>query len=134
MKVIVCVDNKGGMLFNQRRQSRDRELITDIEWFVGKGVVRCNAFSAELFGDSKINPEVSEEFLDEADDWDFCFVENKALVPYMEKIQQLVVYQWNRDYPADVFLDLPIEQFLKVETVEFAGKSHEKITRQVYVR
>ena len=30
MRVIVCLDDKGGMTFNNRRQSRDRVLIADV--------------------------------------------------------------------------------------------------------
>ena len=30
MKVIVCVDDNNGMMFNNRRQSRDRILIEDV--------------------------------------------------------------------------------------------------------
>ena len=30
MKLAVCIDNGGGMIFNHRRQSRDRELIRDL--------------------------------------------------------------------------------------------------------
>ena len=35
MKIIVCLDDYGGMLFNSRRQSRDRMLIDDIMMDLG---------------------------------------------------------------------------------------------------
>ena len=30
MQIIVCLDTKNGMMFNHRRQSRDREVLNDI--------------------------------------------------------------------------------------------------------
>lgn len=134
MKVILCIDDKGGMLFNHRRQSRDCKLMEDVAWFVGGGVLCCNEYSAKLFAETKIEPVVSEDFLETAEAWDFCFVEDKPLASYLGKIQQLVIYKWNRTYPADFYLDLKLNDFMRVETVEFPGNSHEKITREVYVR
>ena len=36
MKIIVCLDDYGGMLFNHRRQSRDRVLIADVMQDMGE--------------------------------------------------------------------------------------------------
>jgi hypothetical protein len=47
-----------------------------------------------------------------------------------------VVYRWNRRYPGDVFFDLDVSAapWRCVETEEFVGSSHEKITKEVYVK
>ena len=37
---------------------------------------------------------------------DVCFIENQALPPYEKNIEALIVYRWNRIYPADVYLDI----------------------------
>lgn len=37
-------------------------------------------------------------------------------------------------YPADLRLDIALEDWKKTEEEEFVGNSHEKITREVYVR
>ena len=43
MQIIVCVDDRGGMLFNKRRQSRDRVLIADVLSELGdKKIHICN--------------------------------------------------------------------------------------------
>ena len=65
---------------------------------------------------------------------DFCFVENQPLLPYEAQIQEVICYRWNRRYPSDVKLDLPLEGWNVMEETEFAGKSHERITRTVYRR
>ncbi len=70
MQVIVCVDDNGGMMFNKRRQSRDRVLC---EWVMRLSEghrVYMSAYSAKLFSeDDRII--VSENYLEEASGEDF---------------------------------------------------------------
>ena len=135
MIVFICIDDRGGMLFNHRRQSRDREQVADMLSLVGNGHLLCHPYSATLFPEEGYQPVFDEHFLENAAERDFCFVENQPLVPCLEKIQALIVYRWNRTYPRDVVLDIPLPgAFHPVETVEFAGYSHEKITRVRYER
>jgi len=137
MKVIVCVDDNNGMMFNNRRQSRDRILIEDVVKNVVGGNLLMAPYSEPLFKDSNIDAFfLSEYILDEADPEDYCFIENKALLPYSDKIDELIIYRWNRTYPADMHLDIdPAALSMKhVSTTEFAGSSHEKITKELYKR
>ena len=136
MKVIVCVDDNNGMMFNNRRQSRDRILIEDIVKNVVGGNLLIAAYSEPLFKDSNVDIFLSESLLDEAAPEDLCFIEDKALLPYSDKIDELIIYRWNRTYPADMHLDIdPAALSMKlVSTTEFAGSSHEKITKELYKR
>ena len=60
---------------------------------------------------------------------------DKKLRPYKDKINSVIVYKWNRQYPSDMKLDIePSEGRVLVSSVEFAGYSHEKITKEVYSR
>lgn len=52
--------------------------------------------------------------------------------PYSDRITEVVVYRWNRSYPGDFHLDLDLNQWRLVQTTEFAGYSHEKITKEIY--
>ena len=135
MKVIVCVDDNDGMMFNNRRQSRDRILIEDVVRNVIGGNLLMAPYSEPLFKDSNIDAFLlSEDILEEAAPEDYCFIENKALMPYSDRIDELIIYRWNRTYPADMHLDIiPEVLSLKlVSTTEFAGSSHEKITKELY--
>ena len=133
MTVFVCIDDRGGMLFNRRRQSRDREQIADMLRLVGGRRLLCDPYSAALLTEQGAAPLACADFLERAAANDCCFVENKALLPYLAGIQTLYVYKWNRTYPRDTLLDLPLPGKLRlVETVEFPGYSHEKITRERY--
>ena len=65
-----------------------------------------------------------------------CFVEDRPIAPYAEQIEAVVLYDWDRAYPADVHLDFdPAEAgFMLAEEREFPGTSHERIIRKIYVR
>ena len=68
-----------------------------------------------------------------ADENDFCFIEDESIIPYQEKIKELIVYKWNRVYPADVEFEMPAG-FALQSSMDFAGYSHEKITKEIYRR
>lgn len=130
MKIIVCLDDNNGMLFNKRRQSRDVKVLEDIASFTNE--VLISPFSEKLFEGTCLETKVDSQFLHNADIHDFCFVENENLLPYSDKIEQLIVYKWNRKYPSDFKLDLNLKEWKLIETAEFVGNSHEKITREIY--
>ena len=136
MTIAVCVDNRGGMLFNGRRLSRDRGLVADLLALAGDAPVRAAPFSAALFDGEGERVTVSGDFLDAAGAGDVCFVENAAAAPYMDRVERLVIYRWNRDYPSDTRFDVQPEEYgLRLaESRDFAGSSHGNITREVYVR
>ena len=96
-----------------------------------------NEYSYKLYKD--INNEniiVSENYLDECENDNFCLVENKPLNNYIEKIDNIIIYKWNRIYPSDLYFDIDIKngQWKLIETEEFQGSSHEKITKEIYRR
>ena len=133
MILIVCVDDRGGMLFAGRRQSQDRVLRDDLLREVNGAKLFMNAYSAKLFGPND-RITVAEDCLARAGAGEYCFVENLDPVPYAEKLEQIIVYRWNRHYPADRHFEIALEApaWTKIRTEEFAGSSHEKITKDVY--
>ena len=137
MVVMVCLDDKNGMMFNARRQSKDKILRERIAELVGGSKLWMNAYSAKQFDAEQLpNIQIDEEFLQKAETGEFCFVENQRLADAEQQIEKLVVFRWNRVYPADQFLDLDITfgSWKILEQAEFAGHSHEKITMEVYGR
>ncbi len=137
MIVICCVDDAMGMLFNRRRQSRDRVVRAAIGTLAAGKTLWMNAYSAAQFSIGEL-PEgicVDEEFLAKAQPEDYCFVENTDMEPYENKISGLVLFHWNRAYPADVRFPLQLtRQWQLKSTQELTGYSHEKITMEVYER
>lgn len=133
MKVIVCLDNKEGMFFNNRRQSKDRLVIADISKEVGRKNLYLSPYSQNLFAGESLSLKVSSDFLSQAGSEDYCFVENQALLPFKDAINTLIIYHWNRDYPADFYLDYhaSLRQPVSVSVLDFPGYSHENITKEI---
>lgn len=133
--IAVCIDGRGGMLFNKRRQSQDRAQREDLLQFCGGRKLWIAPYSAPLFGE-QAGIEVDEEFLTKAEAGEVCFVENQPIAPAAERIEAVVLYDWDRAYPADVHLDFDpeAEGFTLKEERIFPGTSHEKIIRKVYER
>ncbi len=91
-----------------------------------------NGYSARMFSGQEERLAVSEDFLEEAGPGEWCFVENVPLAPWLEKLEGLVLYRWNRAYPADAHLDVPLDDFLITDKLDFPGSSHETLTRETY--
>lgn len=141
MKLIVCIDEKKGMMFNHRRQSQDRVLRDDIRKECQGSILRMNAYSAGLFEkDADVETTVqifsSEDFLAQALEDDCCFVEDQDISLWLEQADTVILYQWNRHYPADLYFTAELsEDTWQMERQEdFAGSSHEKITKTVYAK
>lgn len=135
MIVIVCLDDKKGMMFNHRRQSRDQAVTERIQKICKRKKLWMNAYSEKLYGSmEETDIVVEKDFLSLAGSGEFCLVESDCLVPFIEKIEQIIIYRWNRTYPADVYLDLDLSQWERKERHEFPGTSHEKITEEIYER
>ena len=135
VKVIICIDDEGGMLFNGRRQSRDPVVSDDIISSIGDKRLLISPFSEKLFPNEK-RVKICKNPLSRAKSEDFCFIENLPLLPYIDEINTVIVYKWNRLYPTDKFLDIPLSDgsFKLCETSEMVGVSHEKITKEIYKR
>ena len=64
MKVILCLDETKGMMFNKRRQSRDRIILERIVRHCEGKRLWMNTYSGKLFADFQtIEISVDEDFL-----------------------------------------------------------------------
>ena len=134
MIVYVAVDNNMGIMFNNRRQSQDRILRNDLLNDCKNTRLWMNTYTHTLFDTTEqVNIIVDEDFLQMAATDDNCYVETNSLQGYENRISKLVLYRWNRDYPADLYLDIALSNWTMIETTDFVGSSHEKITKEVWV-
>ncbi len=136
MHLYICVDAYGGLRFNRRRQSRDSAVCADILQCADGAPLHMTESSRKLFSEAETNIRCSKNPAELAADGEHCFAECIPLSPFLKKIESITIYRWNRAYPADEKLDFdPIEAgFALKSTVEFAGTSHEIITKEVYAR
>lgn len=120
------------MTYNGRRQSRDVAVLEDIKRMGGR--VLISPFSEKYF--VGIDCTVCENPLDEAGEGDFCFIEKPGAARYLDKIDSIIIYNWNEVYPSDDKFDIsPLsEGFRLTGKVEFVGRAHEKITKEIYRR
>lgn len=131
MNIIICLDDKNGIQFNKRRQSRDSVICDRILSITKGGALWMSQYSAKMFLSSNVN--VDAEFLNLANDGDYCFVENDDFMRYLDKLEKVIVYRWNRVYPSDkkVATDFLNEKQLN-SSIDFKGSSHERITEEIY--
>ena len=134
MNIMVAVDDNGGMMFNSRRQSQDtvlREYILNIS---KDSVLWMNEYSLGQFETLPPNVKISEDYLSEAGNGDYCFVENKNIGEVSDRLEMLILFHWNRRYPSDMKLDYdPLAKGMHVKSTEdIVGQAHEKITVEVW--
>ena len=128
MVVYVCLDDRNGMLFNNRRQSRDGAVLADIRASV-PGLLTIDSFSEKLISASAIPYAVGDPVPGV-----HFFLENRRASELLPLAEKIVLYRWNRVYPADLRFDGDLSGFALESTREFPGNSHETITKEVYVR
>ena len=138
MKIFICLDDNCGMLFNNRRQSRDKLVLADIAESVEKsgGALYITPFSEKLLASAEMSFTVCENMLEIAGENDLCFVENLHIGKHLDRISEITVYRWNRVYPYDFSLDINIEKcgYHLKESCEFIGNAHEKITKETFAK
>ncbi|WP_305151049.1 hypothetical protein [uncultured Dubosiella sp.] len=127
MRVFLCVDQNNGLLFNERRPSRDREVVADIERTLQGEPIAMSAYSGKLF-EGMDNVQVTDDF----QGCENVFLEADDLANL--DFNTLVVYRWDKVYPADVALSYDLKS-LKLDDVSvIKGYSHDEIVKEVYTR
>jgi len=127
MTLYICLDDRNGLKFNKRRQSRDAAVLEDIRSQL-TGALLIDPYSEKLILETEIPyvlpPETAEDF----------FAEDIPSEEILTQTEKIVIYRWNRHYPADVRWEPDLEKlgFALREITEFPGTSHEKINREVY--
>ena len=127
MILAVCVDNRMGLSFMGKRLSKDRLLREKLTELSG-GKLRMSVYSGKQFD---LGVYMAPGYLSGAAEGDWVFAENREYLDYSDRIEQIVLFRWNRDYPADVYFSFPGDWTL-VSCEDFPGNSHDTITMEVY--
>ena len=136
MTIIVCVDDELGMMFNNRRQSKDSIVRERILQMSVKGSLWMNHYTESQFEDAYAdNVNISDKFMGEAEDDDFCFVEDPDdILGYEDSVEMIIMYCWNKSYPCDKVFDFNLDDWVCIQETEFEGTSHDCITEKMFVR
>ncbi len=137
MKLFICLDEAGGMSFNKRRQSSDRVIREDMLQMIGSQILLVNSYTAKQFTEEESSRiQIDDNCLENADKNTFVFLENTGVSHYISNVEQIVIYRWQRKYPADFFFDVDLtsSDWELITQEEIKGYSHECILKQVYKR
>lgn len=133
MKLIFCIDERNGLMFNGRRQSQDRILRERVLNLCSGSQLWMSEYSAKQFTEGG-NFITDDDYLSKAAETDYCFIENGDYS--FENCTEVILYNWNRHYPSDIQFDFDLKAngYKRVSKTDFIGSSHKKITEEIYVR
>ena len=136
MILALCVDDKKGMSFNGRRQSMDRLLRADLRAEAGEGPLWVSPYTAKQVDPAPTGLRVSEDFLLQAGPGEVCLAEFPPLAQVLDRVEGILLYRWNRTYPADQYLDFDpaAAGFRLVSAADFSGSSHKTLPKEVYTK
>ena len=131
--VVVTVDDKMGIAFNKRRQSRDRCLIEDLCQSTDKDIY-ISPYSLPLFSEWENRVKVCDSPLSECADGGVAFIEMTQIGDHIDDVSDLIIYRWNKVYPSDKKLGILPDEcgFVKASTTDIEGNSHSVITKEIY--
>ncbi len=134
MILAVCIDIENGLTFNNRRLSRDSAVINELLNYA-KSIdkkIFITPFSEILFKEYDSSYYVFDNF-EKAEACGIYFCEHIDDINSLNP-ETVIIYNWNRVYPADVFFNTDLNNFTLINEENFAGNSHEKITKSIYKR
>ena len=150
MKLVLCTDSRYGYSFNHRRQSSDIEMRRDmirrlgteadrifVNAYTERSLLKDGCFSDEEAARRKDGPSPSGraflETAEKAGGW--AFAENVDLKGCLHCIDELLLYIWDKRYPADyTFPAELLSSFRLEEEAQLKGRSHDVIYLKHYVR
>ncbi len=134
MKLVVCVDDRMGVMFNKRRQSKDVKVREDILSMLKEGQkLFVSPYTAKQFlPEEQEQLYISENFLLEAGEEDICFMEDKDAFEVEEHIKSIVLYHWKRHYPSDKYFTLDLSKYELISSLDFVGNSHLEMLKEEY--
>lgn len=133
MHIFVCLDNVCGMTFNKRRQSSDRVIRENILQTIDEKKLYVNGYTAKQFEEDE-RLLIDEDCIEKAKSGDYVFLENIMVGNYISEIESIIVYRWQRKYPADFFFDIDLtsDAWNLTSSEEITGYSHELIIKEIY--
>ena len=145
MKLIVCTDSRGGMMFNKRRTTSDVVVTADILRESSEGRLLITPYSEKIFKTCEAEgyaPEggavytISADPISDAKKGDTIFLEERSARARLADIDTIIIYNWTIIYPYDYTFDIDpgAEGFVLAEQYDFTGYNHDLITKEVYRR
>lgn len=132
MTIIACVAKNGEMMFNKRRCSFDRIVLEDIAYIFKDKVLNLKKYSEKLFLDLDVKTRVIDDPMSLVNE-DIFFLEDMSFDEIPANTEKIILYRWDRVYPADVYFNIGTG-FSLAECTKIKGNSHDNIKKEVYVK
>lgn len=134
MKLVVCLDENNGIKFFGKRQSQDELQRKNLFELIGNSKLFVSDYSYDLYKDFEFKFEIIDEKTKIIENSVFLY-EGDFLEKFLQSVDEIIIYFWNRDYPFDeTFEEFQEDYWKEKEVFEFKGKSHDKITRKIFVK
>jgi hypothetical protein len=127
------MDSKFGMRFNNRRQVKDVEMLSDLVSKFGRHKIYIAPFSANIFANYE-NVTICEDPISTCEENSLCFIEEVNLIHDLNAFDKVVIYTWGLNYPADEYFEYDLNSlgFKKISKDKIKTLIHEKIICEVY--
>ena len=127
IEFVVCVEDRYGISFNKRLIGRDKlidefliESLDGSEVFVDDNYLKYSKDNRfKLISEFDFNEDSNKSITI------YCTSENS--LAYLDRSEEIIIYYWNRAYPADLYLDYDFirTNYKLVEKIEeIEGSSH----------
>lgn len=130
MKTIaLCIDKENGRSFYGRRTSSDREVRKRL-------LDMCDTLHVDSYTAAQFTEDYGKEKIRVVDD-PAGITEGTAFIELQDipgDADRIIIFNWNRKYPADKFLDFRFSGWRKVKKEDFEGYAHPKVTMNVWER
>lgn len=120
------------MIFNKRRQSKDKNVIADIIKTIEDKKIYVSEYSKPLFPANTTQPLTSSTIFYNTDNT-YIFAEDILPENILSRTDNLIIYRWNTDYPYDIQFNYDLSQFKLTASIELIGNSHKTITKEIYI-
>lgn len=132
MKLVFCKSKNNGLWLIDRRLSSDK-VVTDLIISYAKesgGKLWISEYSSRMFKASSCDDFsiITKDSIFEEND--VVFVEDLNPLDFLSQTKELVIIDWNRDYPATRKLKSDLDEFEKISEETIKGNSHDEIILQ----
>ena len=107
MTCVICLEDRGGVMFNHRRVSRDA-VVTDriLKLATEHGPLNITPYTLRLLPQENI-PSCVVHICDHpaAEGKGTCWLEDTVGELRPDAADRLILFRWNRTYPADMLFD-----------------------------
>lgn len=129
MHIIACVGDNNSLLFNGRRVSRDAAIEDKISVLTKDSTLICQPSSLTVLSSV---PSVQSGTIDSTPKGKYFFLEELIPDAVTDQIETVTIFRFNRKYPYDTALNIDLSSRKVIKKEDFIGKSHNKITMEVY--